>query len=119
MKTIMENILGDMDDRGEGLLPDENDCMYVATNVTKSNGAAVFLYNSMLSGFADSISRDFYIIPSSVHELIFLPDDLKLDPEDIKSMILNVNSTCAAPEEVLSNNLYHYQRKTGLVELVA
>lgn len=119
MKTIMENILGDRDDRGEELLPGENDCMYVATNVTKSNGAAVFLYDSMLSGFADSISRDFYIIPSSVHELIFLPDDLNINPEDIRSMISDVNSTCLEPQDLLSYNLYRYRRAIGLVELVA
>lgn len=118
MRNIIESILDDREDKVEDILPDtESDSMYVATNGRQSNGASVFLYDSLLSGFADRIGRDFYIIPSSIHELIFLPDNLEMEPEDIRGMISEVNSTCVEPEEVLSNNVYRYRRETGLVEI--
>lgn len=118
MRNIIESILKDRDDRVDGLLPDlEKVSMYVATNEMKSNGASVFLYDSLLSGFADRIGKDFFIIPSSIHELIFLPDDLDMEPEDIRGMIFEVNMTCVEPEEVLSNNVYRYRRETRGVEI--
>ena len=119
MNDIIADILNDEDCRAEGLLLDEDCCMYVATNREKINGAAVFLYDSLLSGFADKIGKDFYIIPSSIHELIFLPDVPNMEPEQIKEMISAVNSMSVREEEILSYNLYRYRREKGLVELVA
>lgn len=119
MNDIIADILNDENCRVEELLPDEDCCMYVATNREKMNGAAVFLDDSLLSGFADKIGRDFYILPSSIHELIFLPYASNMEPERIKEMISEVNSTSVREEEILSYNLYRYRRETGLVELVA
>lgn len=119
MNAIIEDILGDGDHEAEGSVPD-NDCdMYVATNRMKINGAAVFLYDELLSEFADRVDADFYIIPSSVHELILLPESPDMDPERIKGIIFEVNMMHVKPEEVLSYHLYRYRRDTGRVELVA
>ena len=92
--------------------------MYVASNRLKMNGAAVFLYDSLLSRFADRIGTDFYILPSSIHELIFLPVVPSMDKEELREMVPAVNSTVVSPEEVLSDNVYRYRRATGLVEIV-
>lgn len=119
MNDIIADIMNDEECRAEELLLDEDCCMYVATNREKINGAAVFLYDSLLSGFADKIGKDFYIIPSSIHELIFLPDVPNMEPEHIKEMISAVNSMSVREEEILSYNLYRYRREKGLVELVA
>ena len=91
--------------------------MYIATNKLKMNGAAVFLYDFLLSGFADRIGADFYIIPSSVHELIFLPELPSMDKEGLREMVLSVNSEVVKPEDILSDSIYHYSRATGLVEI--
>ena len=91
--------------------------MYVATNNAKLHGASVFLYDNLLSGFADRIGADFYILPSSIHELIFLPDTKMMDAEALRDMVMAVNSSEVMPEEVLSDNVYHYSRVTGLVEI--
>lgn len=115
MWDIIKDIL---ESRGEGRPPRPESCsMYVATNREKINGAAVFLYDSLLSGFADKIGKDFYIIPSSIHELLFLPGDVDMEPEEIRKMISEVNSTCVDREEILSGNVYRYRRETGLVEI--
>ena len=91
--------------------------MYIATNRTRCNGASVFLYDSLLSGFAERIGGDFYILPSSIHELIFLPEIPFMDVEAMRDMVCSVNVSEVAPEEVLSDSVYHYSRETGLVEI--
>ena len=101
----------------DGIRPASEMGLYVATNRAKLHGAAVFLYDNLLSGFADRIGADFYILPSSIHELIFLPDTKMMDAHDLKDLVMAVNSSEVMPEEVLSDNVYHYSRATGLVEI--
>lgn len=101
----------------DDIRPAEDFGMYVATNKAKLHGASVFLYDTLLSGFADRIGADFYILPSSIHELIFLPDTKMMDAEALRDMVMAVNSSEVMPEEVLSDNVYHYSRATGLVEI--
>ena len=91
--------------------------LYVATNNARVNGAAVFLYDNLLLGFAERIGADFFILPSSIHELLFLPDTKAMDVEALRDMVKSVNTSEVRPEEVLSDNVYHYSRETGLVEI--
>lgn len=118
MKNVIEDALADRGVMTEERLSELENCgMYIATNNENVNGAVVLLYDSLLSGFADKVGADFYIIPSSVHELIFMLDSVNMKPEDIRRMICEVNST-VDPEEILSDNVYIYRRETGLVEII-
>ncbi|MCI8372334.1 MAG: hypothetical protein HFI75_08035 [Lachnospiraceae bacterium] len=85
--------------------------MYVASNTLKINGAAVLLYPGFLKAFADKTGGDFYILPSSVHETIFIPDDGKKRIQELALMVKEVNETQVLPEEILSDNLYLYSRQ--------
>ena len=40
-----------------------------------------------------------------------------MDAHDLKDLVMAVNSSEVMPEEVLSDNVYHYSRATGLVEI--
>lgn len=120
INTILDIILSDSNEGEEDeKLPEDKIGMFIASNTSRINGAAVLLNEALLTDFADRIGKDYYIIPSSVHELIFLPDDVDMEPGEIRCMIEEINSTSVEPEEVLSNSLYRYQRKMGRVELVA
>ena len=47
--------------------------MYVAGNESQNFGAATILYDAFLAEFANELKTDFYILPSSVHEVILIP----------------------------------------------
>ena len=47
--------------------------LYVLSNKSKIEGAACMLYPNLFRNFADVIGSSFYIIPSSIHELLLLP----------------------------------------------
>lgn len=89
--------------------------MYVASNKTGVNGAAVMLYTDFLENFADEISNSFYILPSSIHELIFIPAYPDMDIEYFKSMVKEINILSVLPEEVLSDSIYYFDRESGLL----
>lgn len=91
--------------------------MYVCTNTAKLNGAGVILYQGLLQEFADRVGSDFYILPSSIHETLLIPANGDMELEYLKDMVRTVNRTEVAPEEILSDSVYFYNRLTNRVEL--
>lgn len=92
---------------------------YVATNGRKANGAAVLLYDGVLEQFAGQTGGDFYILPSSIHETLFLPVMSDADRYGIPEMVRGINAGCLAPEEILSDNAYLYHAEDGSVTLLS
>lgn len=82
--------------------------MYVATNVQKLFGATVVLYDGLLRTFAEQIGGDFFILPSSTHEVLFIPATDDMDATFLKQMVHEVNATEVSEQEFLSNNVYRY-----------
>lgn len=83
--------------------------MYVATNKRMQNGAAVLTMRDKLKEFGKVIGEDYYIIPSSIHELILVGRDGTESVGDIDGMIREVNSTQLGADEVLSDHAYLYR----------
>ena len=90
----------------------EPGCMYVLTNQKKLHGSAVILYPQVLSDIAAKIKRDFFILPSSLHEVLILPvkEDVEIKEQmsEMCNMVTNVNSTQLDPDEILSNYPFYY-----------
>ena len=97
----------------EGCIP-----IYVLSNRYRINGAACILYPTLLEDICDSLQGSFYIIPSSVHEVLILPSDNTDDSKKIREMIKEVNDTQIAAEEILSYSLYFYDREENRLHIV-
>ena len=89
--------------------------MYVISNKHRVEGAACMLYPELLKNFSDEVNSDFYIIPSSIHELLFLPIGHDEDTGVLRGMIKEINDTQLRNEEILSYSLYFYDRQMGEV----
>lgn len=89
--------------------------MYVLSNSSRHFGASCILYNEVLNDFAKDIHSDFFILPSSVHELIIVPDNGE-DPQILQRMVKEVNSTQVSAQDVLSDNIYRFRRNTQALE---
>lgn len=85
---------------------------YVLTNTSKINGAATLLYEGMLNKLEQRFESGFYIIPSSVHEVLLLAET-KESVEELNRMVREVNDSQVAPEEVLSDHVYFYSSSEG------
>ena len=81
---------------------------YVLTNNHKFNGAACMLYEGILEEMSKVMGGSFFIIPSSVHEIIMLKDTGKESAKDLHLMIKDVNEKHLVEEEVLSDYPYYY-----------
>jgi len=88
--------------------------MYILTNEKGINGASCLLYPNVLSEFAERFQSDFYLFPSSIHEVILVPAQDQKSSREYAEMVHEINATQVAKEEVLSDRVYFYSREKGL-----
>lgn len=84
--------------------------MYVLSNEQKLYGAACILYPGVLKKFAEKMGQDFYVLPSSVHEVILVPTEAGTDQESLLEIVTDINRTQVAEDEVLADSVYYYER---------
>ena len=85
------------------------DCnMYVLSNDKKHFGAAVMLYDNILKEFAGKVGSDFFILPSSVHEVIMIPTEYVDEAARLDEMICEINATQVPAMDILSDHSYLY-----------
>lgn len=92
--------------------------LQVLSNGKRAYGAVCMIYPGVLEEIAAKVQKSLYILPSSIHEVILLTDLGEGKAEELKEMILEVNSTQVAPEEVLSNSLYYYDFADKRVKII-
>lgn len=126
METIIRELMAEQEKQGDEPVLDEAEQqeffnqmpMQILSNENRVHGAACILYPGLLGQMADREGRNLYIIPSSIHEVIVLPDSGKENAQRLREMIVEVNTTQVEPEEILSNNLYYFDRLSGQVKIV-
>ena len=110
LTDIFEQDTSETDNTEKTGKEDENDPprLYVLTNRYMINGAGCLTYEGLLERIYRKLGSGFYIIPSSVHEVLILPDDPRFDEDSLKSMVNDVNTTVVSDMEILSYEVYHY-----------
>ena len=87
---------------------DEEEKMYVLTNKTRQFAACLIMSDEALTSIYRKFNKPYYIIPSSIHELIILAYQEDLEVNKLKEMIKDVNQTVVSEEDFLSDSLYFY-----------
>lgn len=90
--------------------------MYVISNSSKVNGAASIFYEDALSGLAEKIGTDLFILPSSIHECIAVSTGMGT-PETLAEMVQEVNASQVSEEERLSDHVYRFDAKSRVLSL--
>lgn len=91
--------------------------LYVATNQSKTNGASIMLFPN----FPDTVGMllgDYFVLPSSIHEILLLPADGAMESSELLRMVHEVNASVVAAEEVLSENVYRYDVKNKTLSVI-
>lgn len=85
------------------------DSLLVLTGKENCYRAGLMLYPEIIASISDKVGESLYVIPSSVHELLLISDNL-LSIDDISEMVKEVNKEIVQPEERLSNNIYYFDK---------
>lgn len=112
MASIIQDMMSEemlnVEQEEKNLEPD----MYVMTNSVKMNGAATILYPGALENIGNKLHSDFYVLPSSIHEVIIIPKNDYMHYEELEEMVSDVNNNGLKAEEILGYKVYEYDRCT-------
>lgn len=87
--------------------------MYVITNKKIYRGAVALLNRELMKQISENLKwKKFYILPSSVHEVIILCYDEKNNVSEIQDIVRMVNKTAVEENEILSDNIYIYDTES-------
>ena len=108
-----ENSDLDLDDL---CVPEEAE-LFVVSNRYFVCGASVAFYPGFLESIGMALGTDFYILPSSINELILLRD-LGQNPLELLQIVKTVNRTQLQPEEILADAVYYFSRSGGFRKIL-
>lgn len=91
--------------------------MYILTNKETVDGAAAITCRNVMEQAHEVVGEDFYILPSSRHEVILIPDRLGVDAQELQVIVRQVNKEIVAPQDILSEHVYRYDSMTKKVSL--
>lgn len=114
MHQAIEELMDECDDHLglhiEDTVDDEEEVMFILTNSYRNFGAVCLIYPHVLEMIGNMLGENFYILPSSIHEVIIVPESKGIGPDVFDSMINEINETQVAPEEILGDHSYLYLR---------
>lgn len=82
--------------------------MYVLSNDMRLNGATVLFYTDCLRKFADRMEKDIFVLPSSIHEVLLIPEEDEFSAWDFRQIVEQVNHQLVSEDEILSDHVYRY-----------
>lgn len=106
-------------DRSDPIDPSDLGGMYVLTTESGNLGASALFYPDVQEKAAELMGSGYYVLPSSVHECILVPDIAGHNEKDLCAMVKEANRTVVEPKDVLSDNVYHFDKDSRQLTKVA
>lgn len=114
LRSILQARNIDAEEELEEVLKGRKPVFLVISNESRINGASVILYPGLLEGLWRKYGN-YYLIPSSIHEMLLLSEQDVGDYAMLNEMVQEVNANQLEPEERLSDHVYFYSPAGGLV----
>lgn len=96
---------------------EKEDMMYSVSNDSLHCGAVSIIDEELQERLYDKIGGDYYLFPSSIHDVIVSSTEYMQDKEELRDIVKSGNQYVESPEEILSYNVYKYTREDGLAIL--
>lgn len=93
--------------------------MMVITNQMGLNGASALFYPETMDKVSEQLGGNVFILPSSIHEVIAVPESMDTNYRDLEDMVKQINHMQVAKEDQLSDHVYHYDTKEKTFELAS
>lgn len=91
--------------------------LYIMTNKERYYGARAILRTDLLQDFAKKVDCNLYILPTSIHEIMLLPDHGEFKAEKLRTDVKEINAACLAEDNQLSNEVYYLKKDSDNVEI--
>lgn len=99
-------------------LPDSDTIFFVSNGGNPKVGATVLLYSDKLKKLANRFSSDLFLLPLSSMEIIAIPSCYKQDLDAVYKSFFNLNNVNFENEEIISENIYYFDRVSGEISVI-
>ena len=120
MKEIIKSMI--FGEEPENLLNEKLDIetmrepMFCLTNAQKMNGASLLLQEDIRKQIGECLGSDYFVLPSSIHEVLIVPDNGLFEVPELNAMVKEVNETQVERQEQLSDKVQFCDGKTAVME---
>lgn len=97
-------------DDGVTIGEDEKSRMYVLSNKDSVLGASTIFYPGMQERIAEKLGEGYYVLPSSIHEVLIVPDSADISLPMLSAMVRDANRHVVDAKDVLSDNVFHFDK---------
>lgn len=87
--------------------------MHVLSCGGREFGASAIVNPRILKKCFQRLGENYYVLPSSIHEVILVPESLASDRKELDALIQEVNTLCVSREDYLSSHAYFYSSEIG------
>jgi len=110
--SMMDMLLGNKSQNylQDGELPEEP--FLVLTTNEGLLGASTLFYPGIKDKIGEKLGGDFFVLPSSVHEVLILPDKGQMKATELAQMVKSINETEVEPKDRLCDKVFRYNTET-------
>lgn len=80
------------------------------------SGANVLMSDKALSDIEERMGEGFYVLPSSIYEVLIVPKSFSTNERELVKMVREVNAEAVAEKEQLSDSIFKYEM--GEIEMI-
>lgn len=91
-----------------GMEVNDRTSMFILTNRQRTNGAMAAFYPGALQKVAKSLCKDIYVLPSSIHEVILMPDTGE-NVSELRALVKDMNRNVVSKEDKLTDSVYRFR----------
>ncbi len=84
------------------------EAVYILSNKSMCQGASVLYYPTVMHRIYELLGCGYSVVPSSVHELLIVPDEVGISFLKLKEMLLDGNKLATDKNDLLSEHIFHY-----------
>jgi len=92
--------------------------MYQLSNSEGCFGAVYMFDDLLMSQVAQKLGSNFYVLPSSKHDVMIVPDYQDKDVDKLRETVLEVNQNVLKDDEWLSDEVYYFDKEIGSVKMI-
>lgn len=90
--------------------------LFCLTTADKMYGASLMVRDDILTKAAEALGGSFFVLPSSTHEVLLMPEAFADDASVLVDMVREVNENEVMPNERLSDKVQFYDSETHVLE---
>lgn len=120
-----EGVLCDESYAGESFMNDEDICDLdksfggnILSTTRKTNGAVAVFLPGVAEKIAELLDSDFYMVFTSIHEVMIHSTGSGVDPKDLKLVLQDTLRKVTPSSDYLTEKIYKYNRRTHKFECV-